>query len=69
MEVTYDIRLDDDEYEDVLEVPSTRMPVNKETQEYEELIEEMKKLSKTKKKSKKAFDKKIESTIKAVKRK
>jgi len=70
MEVTYDIRLDDDEYEDVLEVPSTRMkPVNKETQEYEELIEEMKKLSKTKKKGKKAFDKKIESMMKAVEKK
>ena len=59
MEVTYDIRLNNKDYEDVLEVPSTRMKsVNKETHEYEELIEEMKKLSKTKKKGKKAFDKK-----------
>lgn len=70
MEVTYDIRLNNKDYEDVLEVPSTRMKsVNKETHEYEELIEEMKKLSKTKKKGKKAFDKKIESMMNALEKK
>jgi len=70
MEVTYDIRLNNKDYDDVLEVPSTRMKsVNKETHEYEELIEEMKKLSKTKKKGKKAFDKKIENMMKALEKK
>jgi ATP-dependent Lon protease len=70
MEVTYDIRLNNKDYDDVLEVPSTRMKsVNKETHEYEELIDEMKKLSKTKKKGKKAFDKKIETMMKALEKK
>ena len=70
MEVTYDIRLNNKDYDDVLEVPSTRMKsVNKETHEYEELIEEMKKLSKTKKKGKKVFDKKIENMMKALEKK
>jgi ATP-dependent Lon protease len=71
MQVTYNISLDNDEYDDVLNVSSTRIkPINKETQEYEDLIKEMKQLSKTKKKKgKKAFNKKIESMVKAVEKK
>ena len=67
MEVTYDIKLENDEYEDVEEVPSTRMKkINKETVEFEELINEMKKIAATKKKGKKAFNKKIEQMMKAT---
>ena len=70
IEVTYDIILDDDdgeEYEPIIDVPSTRMKkVNKETIEYEELINEMKEIASTKKKGKKAFQKKINEMMRAA---
>ena len=70
MEVTYNIKLEDDEYEDVEEVPSTRMKkVNKESIEFDELIKEMREISATKKKGKKAFDKKINNMMKAAEKK
>lgn len=70
MEVTYDIELDDDEYEDVMDVPSTRMKkVNKESIEFDELIKEMKEIAATKKKGKKAFEKKIDNMMKAAEKK
>lgn len=70
VEVTYDIELDDDEYEMVCDVPSTRMrKVNKESLEFEELIEEMRTIASTKKKGKKAFEKKINKMVKAVEKK
>ena len=70
MEVTYDIQLENEKYEDVTDVPSTRMKkVNKETLEFEELISEMKEIAATKKKGKKAFEKKIDTMIKAAEKK
>ena len=70
MEVTYDIKLENEEYEDVLDVPSTRMKkINKETIEFEELIEEMREIAATKKKGKKALEKKIDNMVKATEKK
>jgi len=70
MEVTYDIDLDDEngeEFETVIDVPSTRMKkVNKESMEFEKLISEMKEIASTKKKGKKAYQRKIDQIVKAA---
>jgi ATP-dependent Lon protease len=70
MEVTYDIELDDEngeEFETVIDVPSTRMKkINKESMEFEKLISEMKEIASTKKKGKKAYQKKIDQMVKAA---
>ena len=69
-EVTYDVELEDEEYEDVLDVPSNRMKkVNKESMEFDELIKEMKEIAATKKKGKKAFEKKLDKMVKAAEKK
>ena len=69
-EVTYDVELEDEEYEDVLDVPSNRMKkVNKESMEFDELIKEMKEIAATKKKGKKAFEKKLNKMVKAAEKK
>ena len=70
MEVTYDIKLDDEdgeEFEPVIDVTSTRMKkVNKESMEFEKLISEMKEIASTKKKGKKAYQRKIDQMVKAA---
>ena len=69
IDVSYDIELfaeNDEEFETVIDVPSTRMKkVNKEAMEFEKLINEMKEIASTKKKGKKAYQRKIDQMVKA----
>lgn len=70
IEVSYDIELEDEneeEFETVIDVPSNRMKkVNKESMEFEKLISEMKEIASTKKKGKKAYQRKINEMVKAA---